>query len=531
MADDYSIENVGADDYDISRVGKGGHHGGGRRRGGRNSYGGWGYAPDPLFYQIVQDDDGHYKKVADDDTEDDKGSAVAGGFAKESPYWSAVGGSIDVVSLGVGKRYWSPNKKGFFVHQSDGNNVIYTSAGKAIWSTRTLGIPPKGQRLVLQDDGNLVLLQGTTVLWNSRTAGWAPARATGVLANVAHIGSDIVHTANNAAKFAGKAIGSVEKLATKIPLVGPLVHATLALSPAHLLGGMAASALRGERLDHVFLDAGKKQLAGIKEIAPYASKIVSFVPGVGTGVAAAIAAGTALAEGKTITQALIDATKSALPGGGSYIDAAMAIAAGKNVADTAVKAAIAQLPPAAQSAAKVAMSAAKGQNVKGAVLQAIRSNLPAAGQKALDVGTALGTARNVQSAIVGAVAKGVGAPALLKQGASVLASSPKFAKAAQALSPPARAGYTKAMGLLSNAAVNPHAIVAMRAAAKPDEQAGIDHALKTYVNHFTPEWPTLVSNGSALRGNWKPCKANDKNGTRGRLVQNGKVTQGYFSRV
>jgi len=297
---------------------------------------------------------------------------------------------------------------------------------------------------------------------------------------------------------------------------------------------MAASVLHGERLDHVFLDAGKKQLAGIKEIAPYAATVVSFVPGVGTGVAAAIAAGTALAEGKTVTQALIAATRGALPGGPlatAAFDTATAIASGKNVVDSTFKAAIAQLPPAAQTAANAALATAKGQNVKGAVLQAIRQNMTPAQQKALDVGVAVATARNVQSAIVGAVASGVGAPALAKQGTAVMAATPKFARAAQALSPPARAGYTKAMGLLANKAVNPHAIVAMRTAARPEEQSGIDHALKTYVNHFTPEWPTLVANGSALRGDWKPVKSTDKNAIKGRLVQNGKVTLGHFSRV
>jgi len=431
----------------------------------------------------------------------------------------------------VGKKFWSPNKGGFFVWQADNNNVIYTAAGKAIWSSRTkFAVPPAGQKLVMQDDGNLVQYKGNVATWNSRSNGWHDTSRKGLGATLTHIGSDIVHTANSAAKLAGKAIALPGQLASKIPFVGPVIHAALALDPAKMVGGMVASVAHGERLDHVFLNAGKQQLHAIKEIAPYASTIVSFVPGVGTGVAAAIAAGTALAEGKTITQALIDATKKALPGGGAYIDAAMAIAAGKNVADSTVKAAIAQLGPAAQSAATAALGVAKGGNVKGAVLQAIRQNLTPAQQKALDVGVAMGTARNVQAGIVQAIASGVGAPALAKQGAAVLATAPHFAKAAP-LSPPARAGYVKTIGLLSNKSVPSHAIVAMRAAAKPEEQAGIDHALKTFVNAYTPEWPTLVANGSALRGPWKATKPTDKNAVKGRLVQNGKVTPGYFSRV
>jgi len=564
MADDYTIENVGADDYAISNVGGRRRHRGAR---GRNEYGGWGYAPDPLFYQIVQDDDGHYKKVADDDTDDAKGSTVAG------MSWSAVGGPSELIyPAGWGGPDVNLGAQFHIVHKRVPTTVersrlaFYPKMAHLAISEAQKGNGPQNRErdywnylgfakyyidnLKLVDDQSKPLGQshwapGMQAQWqtianrgNDIVNKKVAASSRGFFGSIAHavsnVGSDIVHTANNAAKLAGKAVNSVGKAASSIPVVGPLVHATLALNPYVLAGGLVANTLQGERIDHAFIDVGKKQLAGIKEIAPYASTIVSFVPGVGTGVAAAIAAGQALAEGKTITQALLSATRSAIPGGPlalAAFDATQTIAQGKNVADSAVKAAISQLPPAAQSAAKVAMSAAKGQNVKTAVLQAIRQNLPAAGQKALDIGVAVGTARNVQSALVGAIAKGVGTPALMQQGAAVLASNPKFAKAAQALSPAAKQGFAKTIGLLSNKAVNPHAIVAMRTAAKLDERTGIDHALKTYVNHFTPEWPTLVSGGNALRGNWKPAKPTDKNAVRGRLVKNGKVTLGHFSRV
>jgi len=444
MADDYTIENVGADDYVISNVGAGRH--GGRHHGprGRNEYGSNGYMPDPLFYQIVLDDDGHFKKVADDDTDDAKGSEVAGLF--------------DVIA--------APFK--------------------------------------------------------------AAAKAT------AHVAGDIVHTANSAAKLAGKAVNTGMKAVNSIPVVGPLAHGVLAITPAAALGGMAASVLSGERIDKAALAAGKAHLAGIKDIAPYASGVVAFVPGVGTGVAAAIAAGTALAEGRTITDSLIAATKNALPGGpfvSAGLNTAVAVAGGKDIGSAAAQAAIKQLPANAQSAVKIAIAAAKGKNVKGAVLQAIRQNLPPAAQKALDVGTALGTARNIQAALVGTLAKGTAVAPLLAQGAKVLSSNPAFAKAANGLAAPAKQGFTQAMGLLSTKAVPAHAIVAMRAAATPAVAAGIDHALKTYVNHFTPDWPSLVAGGQVLRGPWKPVKATANGATKGRLIQNGKITAGYFSRV
>lgn len=52
--------------------------------------------------------------------------------------------------------------------KSDGNLVLYTSAGKAVWATGTVG---KGAAyLIMRNDGNLVLanLSGTAV-WATNT--------------------------------------------------------------------------------------------------------------------------------------------------------------------------------------------------------------------------------------------------------------------------------------------------------------------------------------------------------------------------
>lgn len=55
--------------------------------------------------------------------------------------------------------------------QGDGNFVIYNWADGPVWSSNTYGNP--GSKLVMQDDGNLVVYRGGTPLWASDTAGEA----------------------------------------------------------------------------------------------------------------------------------------------------------------------------------------------------------------------------------------------------------------------------------------------------------------------------------------------------------------------
>jgi lysozyme len=58
----------------------------------------------------------------------------------------------------------------FFVHQGDGNVVLYTSSGRALWSTRTHGRATES--LVMQGDGNLVLYApGGRAIWSTGTHG------------------------------------------------------------------------------------------------------------------------------------------------------------------------------------------------------------------------------------------------------------------------------------------------------------------------------------------------------------------------
>jgi hypothetical protein len=62
------------------------------------------------------------------------------------------------------------NKRFTFVHQSDGNLVLYDDQVRPVWSNGTVG--QDTELLVMQDDGNLVLYSTDgQALWNSGTAG------------------------------------------------------------------------------------------------------------------------------------------------------------------------------------------------------------------------------------------------------------------------------------------------------------------------------------------------------------------------
>ncbi len=95
------------------------------------------------------------------------------------PLYASKTLATDAYSFNVLGRTWtsqlqpgwylqSSNSAYKLLMQGDGNLVLYTRAGKAVWSSRTQGNP--GARFVVQPDGNMVIYttQGKPV-WNSRT--------------------------------------------------------------------------------------------------------------------------------------------------------------------------------------------------------------------------------------------------------------------------------------------------------------------------------------------------------------------------
>jgi hypothetical protein len=220
----------------------------------------------------------------------------------------------------------------------------------------------------------------------------------------------VAKTVGGVAKTAGKALSTIEKV---IP--APILTAGLNFTPMGLavragMGALTAAAdgknvfqsamrsLAGDPVTRFYIDTGmaaargenllkaaqKAAQAGIGDLRQslqFAAMVAPFVPGIGTGVAAALGAANALAAGQPITDALIAAARSAVPGGAvaqMAFDTAMNIAKGKKFSDSLLNSARAQLPggPAAQAAFDAALTLAKGKSIQDAAFAATGRLLP-----------------------------------------------------------------------------------------------------------------------------------------------------------
>lgn len=200
--------------------------------------------------------------------------------------------------------------------------------------------------------------------------------------------------------------------ASHIPVVDSIAHAAEALT---LLPANAALQLaKGKRLDTVALGQLKAVVSSISTLAPYVQTVLSVVPGVGTGISAGIGGALALAHGHSITAAMLEAVKSALPGGPlarSAFSVASDAMQGKPISQMAIDA-IPGVPPAAKQALLQGLSAARdiarGKAVSEVALDAALHQLPAAAQRAVQIGVAMGHAKTLQ--------QGMGRPTMPTRG-------------------------------------------------------------------------------------------------------------------
>lgn len=186
--------------------------------------------------------------------------------------------------------------------------------------------------------------------------------------------SDAVSTVSKVVTAPVKAVADIT---SSIPIVGDItkIAADAAAAPMKLATAIAS----GQRVDKALLDAAKNQLKIIKDAAPYAQAVIAVVPGIGTGVSAAISAGAALAEGRPIDEIAKAAIKGALPGGAvaaAGFDAALKVAAGGNVLQSALSVAREALPSeAAKKAFDVGLAVATGENAQKAFTKAVVSSI------------------------------------------------------------------------------------------------------------------------------------------------------------
>ena len=111
------------------------------------------------------------------------------------------------------------------------------------------------------------------------------------------------------------------------------------------------------------------QVDAVRDQLKLAEMVAPFVPGIGTGVAAALGAANALASGRPITEAVLAAARGALPGGAiaqAAFDTALSLAKGKSLSEAVLSAARDRLPggPAARAAFDGAVALAQGKRLQ-----------------------------------------------------------------------------------------------------------------------------------------------------------------------
>lgn len=178
--------------------------------------------------------------------------------------------------------------------------------------------------------------------------------AAGVANNAARAASllhDAAHTALGVAAGAPAALAQVAQLqhlaGAGVDAAKTVLHAVSQAStlPADVLHGIVHNPI-----SQLAIQGIEKSASVLHTAAPWAAMAVSFVPGVGTGAAATIAAADALARGAPITDAFIAAGRAAIPGGIAAqmaFDAGVRIAKGQGIDHALIDATLGRLPPRA----------------------------------------------------------------------------------------------------------------------------------------------------------------------------------------
>ncbi len=189
--------------------------------------------------------------------------------------------------------------------------------------------------------------------------------------SIGHALGKVGHVALAPVKFTTKISGNV---LGAIPVVGKPLHGALDVT---LTGPLvtADAITKGARVDHAALSGIKVQAAGVKTVAPYAKMITDQIPGIGQGVNAAVAAGTALAQGRRIDKALVSGIMGAIPANlkatfnQGYQMASTAVSDNRAAMDAELK----KLPPAAQKTFQSAMALGHGKRLQDVLNKAASS--------------------------------------------------------------------------------------------------------------------------------------------------------------
>ena len=219
---------------------------------------------------------------------------------------------------------------------------------------------------------------------------------------ISRAASGVAKAAGSIAKGVGQGVKAVTKFVPLSTLTSTLANTPMGFAVRAGLGAVSAAAsgrnvfqgalrsmaaspmmrfavdtgagiAHGENILKAAQRAGQAGIGDVRESLRFAAMVAPFVPGIGTGAAAALAAANALASGERISDALIAAARNAVPGGAL-----------------------------AQTAFDMAANLAKGKKLSEAALDAARSRLPGglAAQAAFDSGLALAQGKSLQDSLI-----------------------------------------------------------------------------------------------------------------------------------
>jgi hypothetical protein len=299
---------------------------------------------------------------------------------------------------------------------------------------------------------------------------------------------DIVSAPVKAAKLVVNTASDVVKM---IPVVGTPLSALVKVPGLEF----AANVLSGANVSQSLVNEFKAQVAVIRDVGPLASKIVAFVPGIGTGVAAGIGAASALANGQSITDSLIEAAKAALPGSGLAklaVNAGVDAIGGKAIASNILN----QIPKGAQGAFNLLATAAKGVKVPADQLARAAKALPQDIARGFTVGVALGAARKIQNNTVKAVINATPKfrETVLKNGKAFIDKQPIFQSAGRLLNGAQKTGFIYGCGMMSIGGQTSKTLqAAKKSLANDEERKGFDLALAARTGLVTKPIPKVIA--------------------------------------
>jgi len=310
------------------------------------------------------------------------------------------------------------------------------------------------------------------------------------------------------------ATGAIGDALGKIPAIGPLFHAALGAAAAPW--NVAKDVADGKRLDRVMVDSFNRELKNVKEIAPYAQVVISFVPGVGPIASAAIGMGLAIAEGQGIDEILIAGVKGALPGGPLAVaafDTARGAVEGKDISQSLIKGlgAAVHIPAEAQEAIiagfDIVRRASNGERVDVAaadvLIQRGQDMIPdltdderKALSTAFSTGAAIAQGKKLQDVITNHVPELL--PALEAKGLSMSKMDVVVGAARNALpSDVGKKGWDIGVGIMTNQ-VGIQQFNVIRNALYGDDLKGFDMAVSLHIGRALKVPPSRLRAVSAV---------------------------------